>query len=189
MARGNGRGRGRGRGKAEDVTGAKENKAEVRKAAVNTPLIKGERLLHHINTIKGYNEKISNLQGHRSNAYATMKAEGIQPGVVKDLIALEKGDPLDYKTYLEQMGIGLQATGQMFQLTIHDAAFGSPVEQAIAEGRDDAKNGRAPAGKYPENSEEAKAYRNSYFSGQADLVPGADKLTQAEKDAAVAGSA
>jgi hypothetical protein len=107
--------------------------------------------------------------------------------VVKDLIALEKGDPLDFKTYLEQMGVGLQATGQMFQLSIHDAAFGTPVEQAIAEARDDAKNGRPPAGKYPENSPEAEAYRNAYFSGQADLVPGADKLTQAEKDAAVAG--
>ena len=189
MARGNGKGRGRGRGKAEDVTGAKANAAEVRKAKVNTPLIKGDRLLHHISTIEGYNDKISNLQGHRSNAYATMKAEGIQPQVVKDLIALKKGDPLDYKEYLTQMGIGLQATGQMFQMNVFDTAFGSPVEQAIAEGRDDAKNGRPPAGKYPENSEEAKAYRNAYFSGQADLVPGADKLTQAEKDSAVAGSA
>jgi uncharacterized protein (UPF0335 family) len=180
----NGTGKRGGRRKVVD----KDDVAETRKAQKNS-LIDGNRLLHHVNTIKEYNAKIENLSGHRRKAYDVMKNEGFDPQVIRDTIKLEKEDPLVFRAYFEQMGVALKVTGQMFQLNVFDTAFGNPVAQATAEGRDDAKNGRPPNNRYPEGTEAADAYQKAYHGQQADMVPGADMLSEAEKAKAVAGAA
>lgn len=158
----------------------KADTAEVRTAATQKPLIKADRLLHHINTIKGYNDKIATLVAHRRNAMNAIKADRIIPTVVTDLIKLERGDPLEYREFLEQMGVGLKACGHQFQLSVFDTAYGSPEEQAKAEARAAAQAGRSPECQAPEGSPAFEAYMQEYHSVQATMVPGAKKLSAAE---------
>jgi len=179
-------GAGRKVGRPAKKTEDKADAAEMRKAQTNRLPIDANRLLHHINTIKGYNQKIDNLSGSRRQAFAAMKADRIDPQVVRDLIKLEKGDPLEFREYLEQMGVGLKATGQMFQLNVFDTAFGDPVAQATAEGRDDASNGRTVNNRYAEGTPESEAYLIAYHKVQSGNVPGAQLLTEEQREDAVA---
>ena len=151
------------------------------------PLPTGSRLMEAIAQVKGYNEKIDHLTGKRRQYLKTLKAEGIDIKVVTDLIKLEKADPLTARSYYEQLGVGLKEIATPFQLSVFDVAFGSPIEQAKAEARAQAKAGRAmEPGKWAEGSSEYQAYCEEYSRIQASMVPGAENLSEAELNEAIA---
>lgn len=166
---------------------AKSEKNETRTVGKNDNKkpVTGERLMQHVATVKGYKAKIESLNGHLKQAFKVMKAEGIQPAVIREIIAIEKADPIDQREYYEQLGIGIKATGQPFQLNIFDAIYETPVLQAQAEGRQAGLSGRGPENKWAEGSPEAEAFMDAYHEAQASLVPGAQNLSDEERDGAV----
>lgn len=185
MAR-SGNGKGRRRGGKRKVTD-KDDVTETRKAQTNRLPIDGNRLLHHMNTLKGINQERETIRSMTKKAKESAKLDRISWDVVEDMVKLEKADPLEFREYLEQLGVGLKHTGQPFQINVFDTAYGDPVAQAKAEGRADGKAGRTPNNRYQEGTAESEGYQEAYMAEQATLVPGADKLTAAEKQAALAG--
>jgi hypothetical protein len=143
------------------------------------------RMLECVATLEGYNGKIQHLTGARRAAIKAMKAGGINTQSVLELIKMKTADPLEYREYLEHLGVGLRATGQPYQINIFDTNYGNPEAQARAEARAQANGGRAPECRWPENSSPHAAFMDEYSGVIAKLVPGADKLTAAEMEKAI----
>ncbi len=175
------------RGSPAKKTVDKADTVETRRVeASQKSLIDGNRLLQHIATVEGYNGKIETLKGSLRNQMKVIKADGINPKTVTNLIAIKRADPLEYREYLEQLGVGFKAIGLPFQLSVFDVAFESPVKQAEIEGAAQGRAGRAAEPtRYAEGSPEHKAYMDKYSEEQAKNVPGADQLSEAERRQAV----
>jgi hypothetical protein len=173
MARPKGTRRGGGhRSKAESMTGAKENAVETRKASATgeLPLPKPDRIQLHRATVKGLKDKLETLKGHLRKAYQTAKADHVSKELLNDLDRLERGDPAEFRAYLESLGVGLKAIDAPFQLNIFDAVYASPVEAAAAKGRQDAEAGRFAENTFPEGSLEDEAYQEAYMKVQEGRV-------------------
>lgn len=188
MAKRNGR-RGQprsGRGRAESVTGAKEAETEVRGAQVEMKMPQADRQLHYFDAIKGENAQIAKANERLKKIKAAAKSENVNVKAITNVLKMEKGDVVVYRQELEQQAILMREKGIPFQMTIHDIAFGSAVEQAKFEGAAAARAGRGPECRFPESSDAYDAYMEEYALVQAGNVPGADKLTDREKADAIA---
>lgn len=164
MAKGKGRGRRRKTVDEADVSETRTAEAEPRLA------IDGDRLLVHINAVKGVKQKLEHYQSELRTTYKTMKAEGIDPEVVRTAIKLEKIDATEYRAYLEQLGVMFRATGQPFQINVFDTAFGDAVKQAEHEARQAASAGRAMDCRWAEGTPERDAYEAEYARVQGEMA-------------------
>lgn len=180
--KGNGRGRKR-------RTEAPDDQVEVRKAQAG-PVQKNIKLTsnrqeEHKNTLRGYDAKIKDLQDRRKKAVEQMESEGYNVKALKDLIKLDKLNPVEARDYHEQYAMGLEHAGAQFRMTVHDAAFDDAPAQARHEGIQFAKQGATPECRYKDGTPEHTAFWDGYNREQAKMVPGADKLSEAERDGAV----
>lgn len=177
----------RGRSSKKRVQAA-EDTAETRTAATSARPnfdFDEDRQAQHMNTIRGFNQKIRDLQKQRKKATDAMVAAGYNLKAMQDLIKLEKLNPIQARDYHEQFALGLPNVGAGFRVNVFDAAFADAAAQAAHEGRAYATNGTTPECRWTEGSTEHKAFWDSYNAEQAKIVPGADKLTDAERAAAV----
>lgn len=153
--------------------------------AEQAPLLNPDRLLHYVNTFKGYLAKKETIMGHYRNARKAAKAEGLNPSRIDEAIALERGDPDEFRRQYEDTAQVLKIMGAPFQLAIFDTRYGDPVKQAEAEGRAAGKAGRVMDCRWPEGSEAETAYKEAYARAQADHVPGAREADQNEIEDAI----
>lgn len=166
----------------------KSETTEMREAVLDLKMVPGEKIVHHMATVKGYLDKAATIQGSLRNAYKAAKADGVPKEVISYLLGLERGDAVVYRQEMEAIGVGLKAVGAPFQLNVFDTAYGSAVDQAIAEARAAAKAGRTAECRWPEGSKEHEAYMLEYQTIQAHRVPGADNLSEEEIRDAVTSS-
>lgn len=172
----NGRGSRKRRGKGEDDTGAKDAKAEMRKAKVvaELDLPKADDVLFHMKSIRGYKEIVTSAQGKLRNAIkSAKKCNPLLPEVINELLALERADdPTEFKRRMEALGEGLKAVGSPYQLTLHDTLLGSAEDAADKRGYTDGKAGRAMSNPYPEGTQFADLYAQGYMRAQAEIITG-----------------
>lgn len=163
---------------------AKSEQAETRKASTDNrePLIKKDRVKHHLDTIEGYKGKIAHLTGHMRKAFEVAKADGLSSTTINRIISAKKKDPLELRLELEHYGLGLEVIGVPVRVVVHDSLFGDSMEQAKAEGRSDGKAGRSANCRYAEDTPEYKAFFEAYAEEQAKYVTGATAEQTAEED-------
>lgn len=159
---------------------AKEEQVETRKAVTDNrePLIKKDRVKHHLDTIEGYKGKIAHLTGHMRKAFEVAKAEGLSSTTLNRIIAAKKKDPLELRQELEHYGLGLEVIGVPVRVVVHDSLFGNSMQQAEAEGRADGKAGRSANCRYAEDTPEYEEFFKAYNEEQAKFVPGAKEQAE-----------
>lgn len=181
--KGSARGARKRRGKAEDVTGEKEGGAKVRRVEpTQMKLPSGKRILECVASIEGYDGKINSLVGARRKQMGVIKAEGIDPKTITDLIKLKKMDQLDFERRMRELGVGLKEMGYPVQLSVFDVAFGDSVAQATAEGKQRGTQGLAVECQWPEGTPEFQAYMDAYTKAEAGRLPIAQE-DEAEEEA------
>lgn len=154
-------------------------------AGVQLKLPEGSKIKHHLANVEAWEKKLADMKAHVKKAYEGAAAERVSKTLLKELIALKGGDPIVYRHYLESLGVGLEVIGAPFQLNVFDTMYESDVAQAKAEGAAAARAGRSPECRFAEGSDAANAYLEQYREVQANMVPGASKLTAAEIKGAV----
>lgn len=169
----NGKSRGARRSKADSMTEAKANKAEMRQASDAQPemdLPKPDDILFHMRSIKGLKERATTVNAAVRNARkSAAKLNKFLPVVIDELLALERADDQTaFQHRMEMLGLGLQAIGHHVQLSIHDTLLGDVNEAAELRGYKDAKAGRVAGAVYPEGSDLHALYMKGWQRGTAE---------------------
>lgn len=168
MARSKKASKGRRRSKAEDMTEAKANSAEVRTATQDEmDLPSPDDILFHMKAIKGAKERLTTVNSLVRNARkAAKKVHALLPEIIDELLALERSDdPSEFKRRMEALGAGLKAIGAPYQLTIHDMLLGDAKEQAYERGRKAGQEGKTLVNPYPDGSDLSEAYSEGWRNG------------------------
>lgn len=154
------------------------DKVDVRKAgSAQYKLPEPERIDHHLSNTGAWEKKLKDLKAHVKKAYEAAAIDGISKELLNDLRALQEGDPITARQYLESLGIGLKVIGCPFQLNVFDTMFESDVAQARAEARIHAQQGKSPECRFAEGSEAAEAYLDEYRFINLKRAPGAENLS------------
>lgn len=161
-----------------------EETVETKTGATQLKLADPTKLEHHLANCEAYEKKLSDLKKTVKKQYELAQAEGITKGLLKELMDLKAGDPIAARKRLEDFGIGLRVIGAPFQLNVFDAMFKNDTEQAKAEARLAARGVRGPECRFAEGSPAHQAFLEEYHRVQSEMVPGADKLTEAQRSAA-----
>lgn len=169
------KGRGRRRSKAENMTEASENEVQVRKVKAadqeQMDLPKPNDFHFHMKAIKGALDRLATATSLVRNARKAAKQvhKGL-PELIKEMIALERGDVTEFKKRLEMLGFGLKELGSSIQLTIHDTLLGDVKEQAFKRGAADSANNKMSSNPYPVGSDLAAAYDEGFRKDQERIL-------------------
>lgn len=170
-----GTGKGSRRSRAEAMTGAKENAAEVRtgELGLGEPVvIDSDTFGFHLRAIKGATEKKDTANNLLRNCFKAAKQVNEHlPEAIKLAISEERSnDPAKLKKRLEVMGIALRETGSPVQLTVHDSLLGDVKGVAYKRGKDMGTAGKALVNVYPAGSDLAAEMERGWQDGQRDLL-------------------
>lgn len=171
------------RSKGESFTGAKENKAEVRKAGSFDQIeivIADKDFTFHFKNAKEAKRRMDEAQGHYRAQLKAAKEVG--PDVLDAVkLALQWGDKsaADTKRRLELLGYALKQVGGPIQLSVLDSLAKDVIEDAEARGYDDAKAGESQRRRYPENSDLSKLYDLGFMKGTIENLPITDEAKAA----------
>lgn len=164
----------------------KSEQVEVRSSSsAQYKLPEGPRLAHHLANVEGWEAKLTDLKASIKKQYEAAASEGIPKALLKELMDLKGGDPIVARQRLESFGVGLKVIGAPFQLNVFDTMWASDIDQAKAEAISHARNGKSMECRFAEGSEAHGVYVETYMAEQAKLVPGADQLTDEEREAAL----
>lgn len=171
---------GKRRSKAENMTGAKANEAEMRTASdlnLGEPVVIESSDFHlHLRACKAATEKKDTANNLLRGCYkAANKVHPELGRAIKEAITIERdADPAKLKARLEVLGIALKETGCPIQLSVFDALAGDPMAQAYARGQSDSKGNRMAACPYPEGSDLSAEYLRGFTDHQANIIHGAN---------------
>ncbi len=173
-------GKGRGRkSKAENMTGAKEGAAEMRKGELDLqPMqINDNDFEMHYRSAKSAKEKVETATSLYRNAIKGAKQVSDElADAVKRALKFDGMDREAIKRQLEIDGYVLKKQGCSVQLTIHDSILGDANTAAEKQGYADGRAGRALNNPFPENSDLARLYEAAWLKAQTEMVPGGDGI-------------
>lgn len=168
------------RGKGESMTGAKDNKVEVRRGGAGPGAGAGDNSKlalpapedwdHHYRSIKGLKEKsatASSLVRHAKNS-ANKSCHGMAAAIEQTLSIERENDPVKLKKHLELLGIGLRQVGSSIQLSVFDTLLGESKDQAYTRGFKMAKDGHSLTNPYPAGSDLAAECDRGWRHGTAE---------------------
>lgn len=173
------------RGKSEDMTGAKEATVEVRTAQSELKLPPLEKQLFYYDSLKAEQAKMDTIKSRIQTLNKNAKSDGVDMKSIKDTMAMERGDQIEWRQRLEQQARLMREKGISFQLSVFDTAYGSEVEQAAAEARAQASAGKAFECRFPEGSEAHTAASKEWMRINAERVPGGQDLSDDDIEDAI----
>lgn len=157
------------RSKAENMTGAKEAKVEVRKAGeldLQQVEIDDADFDLHFRAAKSAKETAEKYQSlYRGQLKAAKKVSPALAEAVKWALGAEGKDAADIKREMEIKGYVLKRQGSPIQLTIHDTLMGSVEQAAETAGHRDAKAKKVSSSPYPANSDLDRLYAKGFRRG------------------------
>lgn len=168
----------------------KANKVEVKShAAPKLPLPDRDKVLAAIEEVMNFDAKLETMRSKRRLLFKGFKTQHISADTIKEGIAFKRSDDEEaFRRLLEEKSVMYAAVGATFQLTISDTMYKDAVAQGAAEGKRHGAQGKSMECRFPENSPGFDSYVAAYRKAQAELVPGAEKLTPDEMAEALTGA-
>jgi hypothetical protein len=173
------------RGKAENMTGAKEAKVEVRKAELDLqPVeINDQDFDLHFKAVRSAQERVGTAQSiYRTCMKNAKKVSPELHDAIKDALKFDGMQHHDIKRQMEIAGYVLRKTGSSVQLTIHDSLLGDTKEAYYKRGFSDGEAGKTADARAPEGSDLASEYMRGWRHGTSKNMG----MTPEQSDAALA---
>lgn len=154
----------------------KETKAETVDVSEGVQLLLGNMMQqkdreYYVTTYLGLKAKKDKAAQNLSDFEKKAKEAGVDMKALKNVLNMEKMDPLDLATLLKQTAAFMADRGLPLQLQLYEPKYGSVEEQAQKMGWDAGVNGRSPElHMWPEKSPGHEAYMRGWNSGQRQIV-------------------
>lgn len=133
-------------------------------------------LKYHYSNILGLMDKARTAAGKVGEAKKAAKEAGVDVSALMTVMKLERLDPLELATMLQQQATMMTNLGLPVQLQLWEPSFGSIDERAKAEGWAAGKAARSmDTVRWPEGAPGHEAYTRSWNDAQRDNVVGGGK--------------